>query len=462
MTPARNGGVPRSAVFGGLAIVVLIVAIGFATQYAKHFMHPALPASGEHDATAEQGHDDHAHDHAGHEETTSIELSSQALKNIGFEPFTVKLDTYEKTISLPAIVAERPGKSQLRVSAPLTGIVTAVHVIQGEAVEPDSPLFEIRLTHEELVSAQGEFLRLAEELDVVNREINRLESITEGLVAGRRILEQKYERQKLEGLLRANRQGLLLHGLSDEQVDEILKTRQLLQSLTIYAPGHEHCATECQWDHLFHIQTLDVQMGEQVTSGDTLCVLADHCELYIEGTAFEEDAQRLREALAAGTTVSADLLVSNRRELAINDLKILYISDQVDRVSRAFHFYLTLPNEVVLDRTEGVHRFLQWQFNPGQRMELLVPVERLEQRIVVPSDAVVSEGAEYYVYQQNGDHFDRVPVHVEHRDQKVAVIANDGSIFPGDVIAGHGAFQIHLAIKNQSGGGIDPHAGHQH
>jgi hypothetical protein len=29
-------------------------------------------------------------------------------------------------------------------------------------------------------------------------------------------------------------------------------------------------------------------------------------------------------------------------------------------------------------------------------------------------------------------------------------------------VAGHGAYQIHLACKNKAGGGVDPHAGHQH
>jgi hypothetical protein len=67
-----------------------------------------------------------------------------------------------------------------------------------------------------------------------------------------------------------------------------------------------------------------------------------------------------------------------------------------------------------------------------------------------------------YVYRQNGKQFERVPVHVEYRDRKSVVIANDGTLFPGDVVAANGAYQIHLALKNKSGGAIDPHAGHTH
>jgi multidrug efflux pump subunit AcrA (membrane-fusion protein) len=406
----------------------------------------------------EHVHSEHEHEHA---EGSSIELSDAALKNIGYQPYTVVLGDYERTISMPGMVVERPGKSQIRVSAPLSGVVTRSYVMQGEAVAPGSPLFDIRLTHEELVSAQGVFLETAEALDVVAAEIRRLESLTEGVVAGKRVLEQKYERQKLEAKMRAQRQGLLLHGLSEAQVDEILATRRLLKSLKVNAPSHEDCPT-CHTDHPFHVQALEVQTGQQVAAGDALCVLADHCELYIEGTAFEVDVQHLRDALENDTPLSADVRVSAKREREVGDLKLLYLSDQVDRQSRALHFYVRLPNEIISDRHDDSRRFVQWRFNPGQRVELRLPVERWSDRLVVPAEAVVKEGAESYVYRQSGERFDRVPVHVEHRDKQSAVIANDGSVFPGEVIAATGTFQIHLALKNKSGGAIDPHAGHQH
>jgi multidrug efflux pump subunit AcrA (membrane-fusion protein) len=407
---------------------------------------------------AEHDHEDHDHHD---EESAAIELSAQALKNIRYEPFTVALGDYERKISVPGMIVERPGKSQIQVSAPLTGIVTRSYVIQGEAVAPDSPLFDLRLTHEELVSAQGVYLESIEALDVVNAELRRLESVAEGVIAGKFILEQKYERQKLEAKMRAQRQGLLLHGLSDSQIDNILKTRQLLQSLTIRAPAQD-CPT-CHSDHpFFHIQSLIAQVGQQVTAGDTLAVLADHCELYIEGTAFEEDGEALRKALENQTPLSADILIGTEREQALGGLTMLYVANQVDRESRALHFYIRLMNEVVLDLEDGSHRFVQWRFKPGQRVELSVPVEQWTERFVLPSDAVVTEGAESYVYRQSDDHFDRVPVHVEHRDKKFAVVADDGAVSPGDVVAAHGAFQIHLALKNQAGGGVDPHAGHSH
>jgi multidrug efflux pump subunit AcrA (membrane-fusion protein) len=216
-------------------------------------------------------------------------------------------------------------------------------------------------------------------------------------------------------------------------------------------------------DHLYHVQKLSVSKGQQVSAGQVLCVLADHCELFVQGRAFEDDAKVLRDALREGWNVSAALLAGGGKKEQIEGLKLLYLADQVDPESRALHFYIRLPNEVLRDhKTSGGHRFIEWRFKPGQRMELRVPIEKWTRRIVLPVDAVVDEGAEKYVYRQNGKHFERLPVHVEYRDRNSVVVANDGALFPGDVVAGQGAYQIHLALKNKSGGGIDPHAGHQH
>lgn len=417
-------------------------------------------SSGNH--RGEDAKHDHGHEHAGHAEETSIQLSHSALRNIGFRPVTIEPSTFTRTLTLPAMVVERPGRSQIHVTAPLTGVVTKIYPIQGAAVGPRTPLFQIRLTHEELVGSQRELIRTAESLDVVNRELSRLESLSEGVVAGKRILEQRYEQQKLEASLQAERQALLLHGLNEQQVQSIVSNRELFRLLTVRAPEHDDESESCRDEHLFHVQQLPVKLGEQVEIGQLLCVLADHCELYVEGRAFEDDAAQLRKAARQAWDVSASLLVGQRETETVEDLQFLYVADHIDAESRAFRFYLKLPNQVTLEKTVSGHQFIEWRFKPGQRMEVHVPVERWQDRIVLPVEAVVKEGAETYVYQRNGDHFDRVPVTVEYRDQNSAVLAEDGSIFPGDVVAGRGAYQMHLALKNKTGGGVDPHAGHNH
>lgn len=414
-----------------------------------------------HAPTGKESHEPTLEHHSGGESTT-IRLSPAGLKNVGFRPITIRHSTFVKTLNLPGKVVERPGRSQIHITAPLTGVVTRIYPIQGASVSPGSPMFDVRLTHEELVTAQRDIIRTAENLEVVNREIARLRALGEGIVAGKQILEQEYQKQKLEASLKAERQALLLHGLNAPQIDGILQGRELFQLLTIRAPAHVHEEPERE-AHLFHVQQMPVSLGQHVDAGQRLCVLADHCELYIEGVAFEDDAAKLREAMRLNRGITARLLTGRESTDSIEGLKLLYLADQIDSQSRALRFYVRLENEVEFSQEAppGV-TFVDWRYKPGQRMELRVPVGAWENQIVVPVGAVVEDGAEAFVYQQNGELFQRVAVHVKYRDQTSAVLADDGSLFQGDVIAGQGAYQIHLALKNQTGGGVDPHAGHNH
>lgn len=455
---------PQNTSSGGFLTTMVVAAIFAAVAAGAVYLamrpDPATKAAA---PDEHAGEDEHDHGHAGHSEEQSIELSQNGLKNIGYQPFTIELGTYTQRINLPAMVVERPGRTQIFISSPLTGVISKIYPMSGSAVAEGSPLFDIRLTFEELVTAQSDLIRTQENLDVVNAEIARLKSLTEGVVPGKRVLEQEYEKQKLEASLKADRQALLLHGLTQAQIDAITEERRLFQTLTVSAPTHAHEGEGCSMDHFFHVQEISVNVGQQVNAGERLGILADHCELYIEGKAFEDDAARLREASANGWPVTAKLLAGKGDQETIENLQLLYLADVVDPQSRAFRFYMNLPNDVVADKVaSNGQRYIEWRFKPGQRMEVRVPVAQWKDRLVLPVSAVVEVGAESYVYQQNGDHFDQVPVHVEFRDQDAVVVANDGTIFPGDVIAASGAYQIHLAIKNKSGGAVDPHAGHNH
>lgn len=418
---------------------------------------PATPAAIHDDPHAGHGHEDH-------QEANSLELSPQARKNIGLSTAPVQLQTFVRTVSMPALVVGRPGRSAVEVTAPLGGRVTRIYPIEGDAVEPGQPLFNLRLTHEDLVDAQGDFLRSAEELDVVDREISRLESIAlPGAIPGKRKLEREYEQQKIKAGMNAQQQSLLLHGLTLEQVKQILETRELVQEINVVTPKRVESGPDQAPLHPFTLKRLDVKKGQYVDAGKPLCLLMDYGDLYIEGRAFEQDADQLLQAAREKWDITAIRTDYGERSESIRGLKIVYVDSEVDPESRALYFYIGLPNTIIHEsKTPDQHRFVTWQYKPGQRMQVRIPVEEYPERIVLPVDGVVKEGAENYVFLQNGRHFNRIPVQVEFRDQLWTVIANDGSVFPGDVVATSGAYQLQMALKNKTAGGVDPHAGHSH
>ncbi|MEX2139096.1 MAG: efflux RND transporter periplasmic adaptor subunit [Pirellulales bacterium] len=403
---------------------------------------------------------EHGREHGGHDDPNALELSEQARRNIGLKTGPVKLQTYERSLYIPGIVVERPGQSALEVTALQTGVVTRVYVTEGEAVAPRQPLFDLRMTHEDVVQAQADFLKTAEELDVLRQEVQRLEAVTrDGAVAGKTLLERKYEQQKQEAALRAQREALVLHGLSKEQVAGILETRRLLPSISVLAP---EVASDAAPATVLQVQKVNVARGQHASTGDSLAVLADHAELLIEGRTFEEDAAQISQIMARGWRVAAVVESEGGGDATIDGLQILYLGARVDHESRALHFYVNLPNELIRDSQTGGRRYVVWRFKPGQRMQIRLPIEKWQDRIVLPIDAIAQDGAETYVFRANGQRLVRQAVHVEYRDQYSAVIASDGSLYPGDEVALNAAHQLLVALKNKSGGGIDPHAGHSH
>ncbi|MDX1924893.1 MAG: efflux RND transporter periplasmic adaptor subunit [Pirellulaceae bacterium] len=435
-------------------------------------------------------HDEHAGDsHAGHDEGTSLELNAQALKNLGLTADYLKpiaLSDYRRTITVPAIVAAKPGRTQIRVSSPLSGVVTHVHAVTGEAMTAGQLLFEVRLTYEDLVDTQTQFLRTLSEVDVEKREIARLDEITQsGAVPMKTLLERRYSKEKLEGFLASTREALKLHGLSQAQIETIERERKLLRDLAIITPDIDSRRKdeELRLSRLptrpvsyqkkgenvepanprpLIIEDLKIQKGQGVTSGEMLCSLSDFSQLYIEGQAFEQDASTVASAAQSGWSIDALIPTANNQE-TIQGLKLAFVGNSVDPNSRTLSFFVELPNQILRDETNADgQRFLTWRFRIGQRLQLQVPVEVWKDQIVLPVDSVVKDGADWYAFQQNGDHFDRISVHVKHRDQSSVVIDNDGVLFPGDVVALRAAHQLQMALKNKSGGGVDPHAGHNH
>ncbi len=485
-----------------ILVFVALISAGFLAGSTQELWLPAVQSWTQPNSAAKNqsiateavdappGEDAHDHPHAGHNESDSLELSDQARKNIGLTSeklIPVKLQSFTRTISIPAMVVERPGKTRVTIVAPMTGIVTNVNVSPGEAVHPGRELFKIRLTHEDLVQAQAAYLKTRGELDVENKEIARIQEITSrGVIAGKVLLEREYAKEKLEAILKSQREALLLHGFSESQVDQIDKTRHLVREHQIYVPKLNGVSGEVQLpnmsirristnspstevqsialhESLLIVQSLNVSKGDFVEAGDTLCVLADYSDLFLKGQAFEQEADELTRCMEKQWSVEAIQEVNNKGKKLIKNLKIDYLDNQIETDARTFSVFVNLLNRIQYDSTrKNGDRFITWQFKPGQRMRLRIPVEVWEKQIVLPVEAIASEGVERFVFQENGDHFDRRPVHILYQDQLWAVIKNDGSIFPGDKIALTGAHQLQMALKNKAGGGVDPHAGHTH
>lgn len=414
-----------------------------------------------------------------------LELSAKAQRNLGLvseQIRTVELNAFWRPITVPGEVVARSGRTDVQVATPMTGMITHVHTTQGEAVPPGSLLFRIRLTHEDLLQLQTEFLQTIGELDVAEHEIERLREVTRSqAVPGRLLLEREYERDKLTSLQNAQRESLKLHGLSNKQIQSIVTSRRLIRELELFAPAADSSETDRQQhqpaslsqkakehhrsaevSRLLILERLNVHKGQVVSAGTTLCVLKDYSELLIEGRALEQDIPTLRLALREQYSVTAVFEQPGGILETVEELHIEYLQNEVDPESRSIRFFAALSNHITGTHHRGDASFVEWAWLIGQRVQLRIPFSRWPNQLVLPAQAVAKQGAENYVFRKHGPHFDRVAVRVKYRDPLFVVIERNGAISPGNRIAWTGAHRMQMALHSQSGGPVDPHHGHTH
>lgn len=397
----------------------------------------------------------------------TVRLTSQAQKNLQLASAAVKPETYWRTIELPGIVVDRPGISDRGVAATATGIVTEIHAHPGDTVAPHQPLFSIRLVSESLHASQLELSKATRDIEIAQTQKKRFsEAALSGAISQARIIEIDNQILRLQGTADAHRQDLKARGLPPEGIDAAAKGEFVTQ-ITVHAPGEQvprsaavtlTSGSEPEPKRLpfnFELHKLNVQLGQQVQAGEILCSLADHRSLMIEGRAFKDDLPLIQDAAKKSWTVEVEYDQPARGGWppAPQKQRIHHVANTIDPESRTFAFYLLLENQWQSYEYDGEPRRL-WRFRPGDRLRLRVAVDKLDNVLVVPREAVVREGPEAFVFRQNGDLFDRLGVHVVHEDRLRTVLANDGSLRPGSFLAQNSAASLNRVLKAQQSSGM--------
>lgn len=415
--------------------------------------------------------------HQHQEEQHAVALSRQALQNIGISDDTIQeivVSSYDKTMSFPAILVDRPGRSTFRIPAPFSGVIKKIYVEPGMIVQPGQALFDVSLTHEDLISCQNELISLFQKRDTIQRELERLQTLAMD-IAPKTKRDTEFQKMEIDSQIETQRSILHLHGINNQEIQETIeKQRKLIAMITVLVPEMEKEKKDdsnSKQNDIVQMESLFVSMGQSVSLGDPLCQLADLSLLNIEGRASTNDETILATALLNHCNVIASF--DHER---VDHLQIRYIDTRIDSVSRALKFYVELPNSVIVKDeklnhhhswSEGLaecdcetHRhYVNWRFRPGQRCELKVEYDTIPSCIVVPREAVAESGSEASLFEWTGIEPDgeqrkiwtKRPIHILHRSKTQVAIANDGSIFPGAKIATRGAGQLLVALT--SGGG---------
>jgi biotin carboxyl carrier protein len=408
-----------------------------------------------------------AADHEPHEELSAgtvadtLELSPQARKNLGLVAGPARLSTFRRTIDLPGRVVDHPGRSDHGITSPVVGIITAIHAFPGDTVQPGDRLFTLRLLGEFTLDAQSELFKATREIELETEKQSRLKQIGEGAIAPVRLIEVDQQLRRLAAARDSYRQELLSRGLSPAEIARIAQG-QFVTTIAVTAPmpqpaqAADTAGREATDGSItYEVQDLRVDLGSQVQAGQLLGMLADHRQLYIAGHAFKRETPLLERTAQNNWPIDVEFAEDDPAAWPplTQPFEIHHFSNSIDSETRTLDFFVPLTNQARRYTKDG-RAFVVWRFRPGQRVRLHVPVEELENVIVLPATAVVREGPEAYVFRQNGNLFKRLPVHLLHTDRRRAVLANDGSVAPGWYLAQSAAATLNRVLKEQTSSGM--------
>jgi multidrug efflux pump subunit AcrA (membrane-fusion protein) len=441
----------------GLVILVTISAVIAAAAWSRSRWLPWFGATA---ATQAAHSDDHEHD-APHEKLPAVELSPQARANMKLVTGPAKLSTYWRSIVVPGEIVDRPGVSDRGVTSPAEGIVAQIHAFPGDTVKPGEKLFTLRLVSEYVHDTQSDLFKVTREIELETEKRQRLAQIGEGVIPQVRIIEVDQQLRRLQAELATHRHDLSARGLSAEQIAGV-ERGTFVTTVDVFAPAagptNRRIATPLTanpTDTLLEVQELEVDLGTQVQAGQLLGILSDHRTLSIAGHAFKREAPAIELAAREQWPVrvefaedDADAWPQEEQTFAIH-----HLANSIDPASRTFEFFVPIANQSRSYSTNG-QTFVVWRFRPGQRVRIHVPVERLDNVIVVPAAAVVRNGPEAYVFRQKVGHFERRPVRVLYEDRLDVVIANDGSVAPGWSIAQGSAATLNRVLEAQAESGM--------
>lgn len=405
----------------------------------------------------------------------SVKLSEEAVRSLGLRSEEARLEDYPKVIEVPGVITDAPGRSRA-VSFPVAGVVAKVHVVPGEAVRPGDPLFTVQLASEFVQTTQTDLARSVKDLvaATTKRDLDA-KLVAGGTKAGFELVEDENQVRRLTNQVEGHRRQLLLFGLTAEQMKKVEAGDYVTEIVVAVPPASAVPAVPIGLRNgpahdepapfAFEVESLAVAQGQGVTGGQLLARLADYRQLFIEGQAFESEAGLVADATSVGRPVGVDFLEPPATGRPAAETKLVIRSvGKTDPATRTFRFYAGLGNEATPYERDG-KTYLAWRYRPGRQVRLRIPTGTIPKVIVLPTDALVREGPDAFVFRQNGEVFDRKPVVIVAEDRLNVAIAPGNGIEANVSVLRNNAAAVNRALKALQArgfGGTGGKKGHWH
>ncbi|MDR2763227.1 MAG: HlyD family secretion protein [Planctomycetaceae bacterium] len=382
-----------------------------------------------------------------------IALSKQAIDNIGVTEGTLKLSTEEsKTKTFHGIITEMPGRSIIKISTRISGVVREIHHQEGERISPRSKLFDIGFTSGEPIQAQAEYFSLLQKRKTNLEWIKIYQKMNQDVKDIDFATKRQYDNKQseLNALIIAQKATLRFLGFSEDDIKKLddncskllekinnenmeikpdeLRKETLLDRITIRMPnvtdsGFNYTRTNFNNTAILVVDYLNVEKGQQVNAGDNLCNISNYSKLFAEGWAYAIDEYQLVKTYQEHrpVTIRIEGIEETIHNPLISEIKLL--DNRVDPENRIFRFHAEIENSEIKNKTNSTNSsavtqnlsaetidadnqnpvFYHWKFKPGQRCIIEVEEEKFNNCYFVRNSAIAQEGHEYFIFVQDGE-----------------------------------------------------------
>lgn len=339
----------------------------------------------------------------------TVTLGPEALAALGTEVADVRLRALPNELVAPATIVAR-WKGHAYVSARLGGKVVALHVRPGQQVKRGERVAEVEGL--ELADLQRELLDAQNEARSSEKLLKSLELASQSGSIPDQVLEQArtLHQQNLNALEVARRKLLLL-GVPEADVKELLRDgNRTVRALPVYSP---------LTGTALHV---DVGVGQVVEPNEHLLEVVDLSRVWAQIRVLEKDLARVK----VGQDVTIRLLGATGEWVGKVQVKERYLDQQTHWGTA----WVELPNP-------------QGALLPGLFGQARIGLSQKTEGLVFPAPALVSAGAERYVFVEEGPgQFRRQNVVVQQQQTEFVQVAQDTGLYPGDRVLTAGSHEL--------------------
>ena len=343
-----------------------------------------------------------------------ILISAKGREAIGMTTAKVALANLRRTVRVNAKV-ELPWQQQAMITCLVPGKIEQVLVRPGETVTRGQEL--ARVVSGELETLQSELLQAATEAGLAKRVVDRQTSLdSEGVIAGKTLLQAKATLVQKTTELEIARQKLRAVGLDEQSCQQILATGKTIGWGSITSPI----------DGV--ITPADVRVGQAIQPTDHLYHVVDPSRVWLIGDVLEGDVADLR----TGQEIKAKFPAIPNKSFAG---RVEHLRLKMDQQSR------TQAVVVALSNRDGSLR-------PGMSGRAEIEVELSKDAVFCPADALIETRTGTYVLVQRGEgKFLNVAVKVGlQHEGRVEVLEG---LFPGDQVVVVGNYLLASLMGNE-------------